>query len=68
MKKLKGLNSRRPHPIGFPGKVSRKKRPKRKSRCIWMHYHTGKFKSTEEIEALMKKYCRAKELGKVRAI
>ncbi len=55
-------------PIGFPGKGSREKRPKRKIPLHLDHYHARKFKSTEEIEALMRKYCRVKELGKVRAL
>ncbi|HPJ97412.1 MAG TPA: nitroreductase family protein [Syntrophales bacterium] len=55
-------------PVGFPGKGYREKRPKRTIPLHLDHYHTGKFKSTEEIEALMKKYCRVKELGKVRAL
>ena len=55
-------------PLGFPEKGHREKRPKRKIPLHLEHYHAGKYKSTEEIEALMKKYCRVKELGKVRAL
>ena len=55
-------------PLGFPGKGHREKRPKRKIPLHLEHYHAGKFKSGKEIEEIMKKYCRVKELGKVRAL
>jgi len=55
-------------PIGFPGKGSREKRPKRKIPLHLDHYHSGKFKNDKEIEGIMNKYCRVKELGKVRAL
>lgn len=55
-------------PLGFPGRGSREKRPKRKIPLHLEHYHAEKFKSDEEIEEIMKKYCRVKELGKVRAL
>jgi nitroreductase len=55
-------------PLGFPGKGRREKRPKRRIPLHMEHYQAKKVKSGEEIEAIMKKYCRVKELGKVRAL
>ena len=55
-------------PVGFPAKGHREKRPKRKIPVHHNTYHVAKFKSNEDVDKIMRRYCRVKELGKIRAL
>jgi len=55
-------------PLGFPEQGHREKRPKRKIPTHQNTYRVTKFKSSDDIDKIMRRYCRVKELDKTRAL
>ncbi len=55
-------------PLGFPKEDDVEPRPKREIPIHFNTYDETKFKSDEEIDQIMNKYCRVRELGKFRVV
>ena len=55
-------------PLGFPSKDDAEPRPKREITVHFNTYDQTKFMNDEEIDQIITKYCRVKELGKFRVI
>lgn len=55
-------------PLGFPRKDDVEARPKREIPVHFNTYDETKFKSDEDIEQVINKYCRVRDLGKLRVV